>query len=117
MTDKFIIKSENNIKHNLHLNEFKKFIYDNKIIIVGIGLVLSKHIDALATSFINHIILPIFKINKESNNSDIEKIMSRTIVIFDRTFDYGNFLFDIIEFSIILYILFIVSIYADNLLH
>ena len=95
--------------------KFKEFLEKNKAFATAASIVIATQISIMASSFTDNIIIPIF--DRDLNNDGIKDLKSfeeLTIKIIGIEFKLGKFIIDIIKFLIILYLVFIISIFYDR---
>ena len=90
-------------QEKLNLDYFFSFLDKFNIIPVAFSLIISLNLNQLSNSFIESLISPI--INRLFNNADIQ-LKDRKYTIFGITFEYGQFLVNLIQFMFTLLILF-----------
>jgi len=96
----------------MHINEFYTFLKDNQIMATAIATIFSKIISDLSYSFIDNMLLPIINIDLDNDGkSDIDNFKNKIININGIHLKFGLFSIEIIKFTIILFILFILSKY------
>ena len=95
--------------------KFKEFLQKNKAFATAASIVIATQISSLASSFTENIIVPIF--NRDLNKDgikDIQNFEDLKIKLFGIEFQLGKFIIDIIKFFVILYVVFIISIFYDR---
>lgn len=94
-------------EEKLNLHYFLTFLDKFNIIPVAFSLIISLNLNQLSNSFIETLISPI--INRIFNNEDIQ-LKDRKYTIFGITFEYGQFLINLIQFMFTLLTLFMLYI-------
>ena len=120
MTDAFTPQYELESKtfNPFDLSQFRQFLYENNVIVVGVGIVLAKYLEILTDSFFNNLILPILKKDSDKDGkNDFQEYIDKSFVIGGRTFYYGKFVFDLCKFIIILYVMFLLSRLTSDLIN
>ena len=95
--------------------KFKEFLQKNKAFATAASIVIATQISSLASSFTENIIVPIF--NRDLNKDgikDLQNFEDLKIKLFGIEFQLGKFIIDIIKFFVILYVVFIISIFYDK---
>ena len=95
--------------------KFKEFLQKNKAFATAASIVIATQISSLASSFTENIIVPIF--NRDLNKDgikDIQNFEDLKIKLFGIEIQLGKFIIDIIKFFVILYVVFIISIFYDR---
>tara|TARA_B100001248_G_C27397268_1_gene466500 strand:- start:3072 stop:3443 length:372 start_codon:yes stop_codon:yes gene_type:complete len=95
--------------------KFKEFLEKNKAFATAASIVIATQISSLASSFTENIIVPIF--NRDLNKDgikDLQNFEDLKIKLFGIEFQLGKFIIDIIKFFVILYVVFIISIFYDR---
>ena len=95
--------------------KFKEFLQKNKAFATAASIVIATQISSLASSFTENIIVPIF--NRDLNKDgikDLQNFEDLKIKLFGIEFQLGKFIIDIIKFFVILYVVFIISIFYDR---
>ena len=96
----------------MHINEFYTFLKENQIINTAIATIFSKIITDVSYSFIDNILLPIINIDIDSDGkSDIDNFKNKVIKIQGIHLKLGLFTIEIIKFTAILFMLFIMNKY------
>lgn len=85
------------------INEFKKFIERGNVIDMAIGVVIGGAFQAIISSLVNDVIMPLVAIITSSNNFTELKIVTSSGAIIA----YGNFIQAIVNFLLIAFVLFI----------
>lgn len=94
----------------LDLTSFIYFIKENSMIKIAISIVISKYVYALTYSLLDNLILPIFNIDINNNKKkDINLIKDLELNFFNSKIKIGEALYSIIQFVIIIYIIFFVN--------
>lgn len=94
--------------------KFQQFLEKNKAFATASAIVIATQLSVLATSFVENIILPIF--NRDINEDgvpDIHNFENIEIDIFGIKIKMGKFAVAILRFLIIIYIVFLVSVFYD----
>ena len=122
MTDYLAISSDNlnqiydttNYVVSSEMNQFYKFIIDNKIFQIGIAFIVSNQVTDLFGKFMKDIISPILA---RLIGSEEEKLEHVKVTIFGIKFDIGNFVLGLLHFIIVILILFyIVRLLPENII-
>ena len=95
--------------------KFKEFLEKNKAFATAASIVIATQISSLASSFTENIVVPIF--NRDLNKDgikDLQNFEDLKIKLFGIEFQLGKFIIDIIKFFVILYVVFIISIFYDR---
>jgi len=89
---------------------FTQIIMQNSVLFGITIAVMSSFVNELVFSLINDIILPVIDRDKhDDKNPDINKIKNYTIKTNGITFKIGSFIVSLIRFSILLFILFTIT--------
>ena len=94
--------------------KFQQFLEKNKAFATASAIVIATQLSVLATSFVENIILPIF--NRDINEDgvpDINNFENIELDIFGIKIKMGKFAVSILRFLIIIYIVFLVSVFYD----
>ena len=94
--------------------KFQQFLEKNKAFATASAIVIATQLSVLATSFVENIILPIF--NRDINEDgvpDINNFENIELDIFGIKIKMGKFAVAILRFLIIIYIVFLVSVFYD----
>ena len=95
--------------------KFNEFLQKNKAFATAASIVIATQISSLASSFTENIVVPIF--NRDLNKDgikDLQNFEDLKIKLFGIEFQLGKFIIDIIKFFVILYVVFIISIFYDR---
>lgn len=84
-------------------NEFKKFIERGNVIDMAVGVVIGGAFQAIVTSLVNDVIMPLVAIVTSNNNFSELKIVTKSGAIIA----YGNFIQSIVNFLLIALVIFI----------
>ena len=94
----------------LDLTSFIYFIKENSMIKIAISIVVSKYVYALTYSLLDNLILPIFNIDINNNKKkDINLIKDLEFNFFNSKIKIGEAFYSIIQFVVIIYVIFIVN--------
>jgi len=95
--------------------KFKEFLEQNKAFATAASIVIATQITILASSFTDNIIVPIFDRDTDGDGKkDIIQFENITFTIFGIKIKMGKFIIDIIKFLIIIYVVFIISLFYDK---
>jgi large-conductance mechanosensitive channel len=96
------------------INQFYKFIIDNKIFQIGIAFVVSNQVTDVFGRLMKDIVSPILA---KLIGSEEEKLEHVTIKIYGMKFGIGNFILGLLHFAIVLLILFyLVRLLPENVI-
>ena len=92
------------------VSNFLSFLKENNIMEAAIATVFSRMIADLSYSFIDNILLPIFKIDlNDDGKPDLNSFINTKINIFGCNIKIGIFILEIIKFFSVLLILYYMS--------
>ena len=95
--------------------DFKDFLLDNNIIITIIATVLSSNITMITKSLMDNIIMPLYNIDLNNDGiSDRTNLENFIITYYGTEFKIGKFILTLIEFFIILFILYIINKFSKK---
>lgn len=95
--------------------KFKEFLEQNKAFATAASIVIATQITILASSFTDNIIVPIFDRDTDGDGKkDIIQFENITFKMFGIKIKIGKFIIDIIKFLIIIYVVFIISLFYDK---
>ena len=117
MTDAFTpeYELEASTLNPFDITQFRQFLYENKIILVGVGIVLSGYLKDLLDSFYKTLVTPLF--TKDNNENIFQQYIDSSFTVGGRTFKYGEFLFNLLKFIFTLYIMFLFGRFTSDLIN
>lgn len=92
---------KNNIKNTL--SDFSEFILDYGVLQIGIAFVIGVQLNRLTTDFVDNIIAPI--IDRFTKNDEVN-LRRKKLEVFGIEFELGNFIVSLINFFLLMIILF-----------
>lgn len=98
--------------YNHVFSNFFNFLKNKNILSLGLAFIISMNVNKLSNDFITSIVSPL--INRIfGTESDIE-LKDRKITIFGITFLIGNFINSLIQFIVILYIVYWIYTFTEH---
>ena len=95
--------------------KFKEFLEQNKAFATAASIVIATQITILASSFTDNIIVPIFDRDTDGDGKkDIIQFENITFKMFGIKIKMGKFIIDIIKFLIVIYVVFVISLFYDK---
>lgn len=95
---------------------FIKFLNSNNILSLAVSAVLSSHISKIGKAFVEDFILPVFNKDGDSDGEkDIKPLQDKIVSYRGIQFKVGDFFITVLEFIIISYIVFLISVYGKNI--
>ena len=95
--------------------QFKDFLVKNKAFATAASIVIATQINDFAISFTDNLIVPI--INRDYNKdgvADIKQFENTELHVFGIKLKIGKFVIDIIKFIMVIYLVFVISIFYDK---
>jgi large conductance mechanosensitive channel len=94
----------------MNLNKFNKFLKDNNVYSSAIGIVIGTLISNFVKSFVDNILTPIIETSFRKTGI---KLKDKTVNLLGANIKIGALLKSVIEFIIIIYIVYKISIYSE----
>lgn len=95
--------------------KFKEFLEKNKAFATAASIVIATQITILASSFTDNIIVPIFDRDTDGDGKkDLIQFENITFKMFGIKIKMGKFIIDIIKFLIVIYVVFVISLFYDK---
>lgn len=95
--------------------KFKEFLEKNKAFATAASIVIATQITLLSSSFTDNIIVPFFERDVNGDGKkDIVHFENININLFGIKIKIGKFIIDIIKFLIVVYVVFVISLFYDK---
>jgi len=95
--------------------KFKEFLEKNKAFATAASIVIATQITILSSSFTDNIIVPIFDRDTDGDGKkDLIQFENITFTMFGIKIKMGKFIIDIIKFLIVIYVVFVISLFYDK---
>ena len=95
--------------------KFKEFLEKNKACATAASIVIATQITILSSSFTDNIIVPIFDRDTDGDGKkDLIQFENITFKMFGIKIKIGKFIIDIIKFLIVIYVVFVISLFYDK---